>query len=54
MNSTLIYLSALVSLALAGCGEKPPRPDPESVRSYNAEAGPSPMRDRTLLQDESL
>jgi hypothetical protein len=54
MRSTLIYICVLASLALGGCSERPLRADPERVRSYNAEAGPSPMRERTLMQDESL
>ena len=53
MRCVLVLLPVLVALALAGCGEKPPRSDPENARSYNAEPGPSAMRDRTLMQGES-
>jgi hypothetical protein len=53
MRCVLFSLLVLAALAFAGCGEKPPRSDPESAPSYNAEAGPSLMRDRTLLQGES-
>jgi hypothetical protein len=54
MRPLLLSLSMLAALAVAGCGEKPPRSDPESVPSYNAEPGPSLMRERTLEQGESL
>jgi predicted small lipoprotein YifL len=53
MRSVLVLLPVMVALALAGCGEKPPRSDPESAHSYNAEPGPSAMRDRTRMQGES-
>jgi hypothetical protein len=53
MRPVLVLLPVLVALALAGCGERPPRADPENARSYNAEPGPSAMRDRTRMQGES-
>jgi predicted small lipoprotein YifL len=49
MRRALFLFPVLLALALAGCGEKPPRADPESAASYNAEPS-SPIRERTLKQ----
>jgi hypothetical protein len=47
------FLCAVFVLALAaGCGERPPRADPESVPSYNAEKGPNSLAERTREQGE--
>lgn len=51
MKALAIALAA--AAALAGCGEKPPRPDPEAVPAYNVEHGTSPLAGRTLYQGES-
>jgi len=42
-----------IALALAGCGEKPQRPAPESREAYNGTSGERPLHERTLLQGES-
>jgi predicted small lipoprotein YifL len=42
-----------IALTLAGCGEKPQRPAPESREAYNAPSGERPLHERTLLQGES-
>jgi len=46
-------LSTLAAIALASCGEKPPRPDPEGHRSYNNETPRNPAYGRTMRQGES-
>ena len=53
MRFARIFPLLLLAAALAACGERPPRADPESRPAYNAEPGPSPMRDRTLKQGET-
>jgi hypothetical protein len=47
-----VVLSLLLALALAACGERPPRTDPEVDHAGSAEPGPNPMRERTLKQGE--
>jgi hypothetical protein len=54
MRRALFLLPVLLALALAGCGEKPPRADPEAGAAYNAEPGSDAMRERTLMQGESM
>lgn len=49
---TFLLVAALAAASLAACSEKPPRLDPEGEHAYNAEPGPSPMRERTLKQGE--
>ena len=45
---------ALAVLALASCGEKPPRADPEKNRSPLSNATPQhPVYERTVQQGES-
>lgn len=46
-------LSMIAAGALASCGEKPPRPDPEGTRGYTNEAPQHPAYQRTLKQGES-
>ena len=55
MSRSLINaaLSILAAAALASCGEKPPRPDPEGSRAYNNATPQNPAYDRTLKQGES-
>ncbi len=48
-----VVLAAFLAVALAGCGERAPRGDPEHARAQNLEKGPSPSRERTLRQGES-
>ena len=53
---TVMALAACLAaiVALAACGEKPPRPDPEGHRSYSNEAPQNPVHGRTLRQGESV
>lgn len=46
-------LSILAAIALASCGEKPPRSDPEGPRAYSNETPQNPAYERTLQQGES-
>jgi hypothetical protein len=46
-------LSILAAVALASCGEKPPRPDPEGHRAYSNATPQHPAYERTLNQGES-
>jgi predicted small lipoprotein YifL len=46
-------LSILAAVALASCGEKPPRPDPEAHRVYDNAMPQHPAYERTLKQGES-
>ena len=46
-------LSILAAMALASCGEKPPRPDPEGHRAYRNATPQEPAYERTLKQGES-
>jgi hypothetical protein len=46
-------LSVLAVMALAACGEKPPRADPEGHRVYSNETPQHPAYERTLKQGES-
>ena len=54
MRRALFLLPVLLALALAGCGEKPPRADPEGAASYSAEPGAAALRDRALKQGERI
>lgn len=45
--------SMIAAMALAACGEKPPRPDPEGSRGYTNEVPQHPAVQRTLKQGES-
>lgn len=36
--------------ALAACGERPPRPDPEGARAYDNETPQNPLYERTREQ----
>ena len=53
MRFATLFSLVLLAVALAACGERPPRADPERGPAYNAEPGSSPMRDRTVKQGES-
>ncbi len=46
-------LSILAAMALASCGEKEPRPDPEGHRAYSNETPQHPAYERTVKQGES-
>lgn len=46
-------LSMVAAMALASCGEKPPRSDPEGSRGYSNAAPQHPAYQRTLKQGES-
>jgi len=46
-------LIAACAGGLAGCGEKPQRPSPESREPYNGPSGERPLHERTLMQGES-
>ena len=52
---TVMALAACLAaiVALAACGEKPSRPDPEGHRSYSNEAPQNPAYERTVRQGES-
>lgn len=51
INAALLILTAM---ALASCGEKPPRPDPEEgPRAYSNETPQNPGYERTVRQGES-
>jgi hypothetical protein len=54
MSRTLIStaLSIFAAIALAGCSEKPPRPDPEAGDAYRNEMPQHPVHERTLNQGE--
>jgi hypothetical protein len=43
-------IALFLALILAGCGEKPPRADPEPGHDYNAQPLPTPLRDRAVKQ----
>jgi hypothetical protein len=43
---------AAVAVGVAGCSEKPPRPNPERAQLYNGTDGDSPLKERTLKQGE--
>jgi hypothetical protein len=43
----------LLALALAGCGERPPRLDPEGARAYNNATPQNALYERTREQGES-
>jgi hypothetical protein len=45
-------LSILAAIALASCGEKPPRPDPERKHPVSNEAPQNPAYERTRNQGE--
>ena len=45
-------LIAACAGGLAGCGEKPQRPAPESRDAYNGTSGERPLHERTLMQGE--
>ena len=46
-------LSILAAIALASCGEKAPRFDPEGNRGYSNEMPQHPVYERTVKQGES-
>jgi hypothetical protein len=50
---TSAALSILAALALASCGEKPPRPDPEGHRALSNEMPQHPAYERTRQQGEA-
>jgi hypothetical protein len=52
MRRGLVLFPLFLALALAACGERPPRPDPEGEHAWSSEPGPNPMRERTLKQGE--
>jgi hypothetical protein len=55
MPRSLIHaaLSIFAAMALASCGEKPPRADPEGQRAYSNETPQHPAHGRTVKQGES-
>jgi len=46
-------LSILAAMALASCGEKESRSDPEGHRAYSNRTPQHPVYERTLMQGES-
>jgi hypothetical protein len=46
-------LPILAAMALASCGEKAPRSDPEGPRAYSNETPQHPLYERTMEQGES-
>lgn len=46
-------LSILSAMALASCGEKAPRSDPEGQHGYSNETPQHPAYERTVKQGES-
>lgn len=55
MSRSLIStsISILAAMALASCGEKAPRLDPEGSRAYSNGSPQHPVYERTLNQGES-
>jgi hypothetical protein len=58
MRDIVEVLAAVIAVvitvtALAACGERPTRADPERARAYSNDAPQSPLRERTLEQGES-
>jgi predicted small lipoprotein YifL len=49
---TRILILIVAAIALAACGEKPPRADPEGKRGYSNQAPQHPAHERTLNQGE--
>ena len=52
-NLACASISIFAAMALAACGEKAPRVDPEGSRAYSNEAPQHPAYERTLQQGES-
>jgi len=52
MRSTFLFLAFFLIASMSACGERPPRLDPQGKHAYNADPGPSALRDRTLKQGE--
>jgi hypothetical protein len=50
---TRAAISLLIALALAGCSEKPPRPDPEGVHGYSNATPQNALYERTQQQGET-
>lgn len=51
-NLVSTLFSFLAAMALASCGEKAPRVDPEGSRAYSNETPQHPVYERTLEQGE--